>query len=186
MFEYDFAVVACDAGDYILADCTGGSYYLPEEFLKMLPESKLAMGEVLHISSEKALEMTELSGTNSIICHSSVKIQITGSILKENRTEEFLVCYTAYGSVLLNHLKTGKDYVIFTSYIAEGYRTPNAEWSAVTEGNRVEFLMFGNAPVMPAPRKKLCLRRNPEMKKTPAVRSFQDDTYGASSGASII
>jgi hypothetical protein len=185
MSEYFFVTVACDAGEYIIADNTGGSYYLPAEMLDALPEKNSAVGDILHILSEKALEMTERSGTNCIICHSPVRIEKTGSLLENGKTEEFLVCYTAYGSVLLNHLKTGKDYVIFTSYISEGYRTPAIEWSAVTEGNCVEFLMFENVPVMPAPRKRLSVRFSRKIKKTPAEQSFPNHDYGASKGASM-
>ena len=186
MYQYSFATVACDEGDYIIADEKGGSYYLPKQIVKRLPASGLQMGDILQISSEKALEMTELAGTNSIICHSPVTVQKIGSLLTQGKTAVFLVCHTAYGSVLLNDVQTGRDYVIFTSYVTEGYRTPDVTWNAVTEGNAVSFLLFGNMPVMPVPRKRLHIHLNTKIKKTPAVRSFLDSTYGASSGASII
>lgn len=184
MYHYLFVTVACDAGNYIIADEKGGSYYLPKQFLSKLHQ--LAMGDILHVTAEKALEMTELAGTNTIICHSAVTVRKEGSLLTKGRTADFLVCHTAYGSVLLNDLRNGQDYVIFTSYVTEGYCTPNAKWSAVTEGNIVKFLLFGNTPVMPAPRKHFSLYLSRKRKKTPAVRSFLNQSYGASSGASMI
>lgn len=186
MYQYVFVTVACDAGNYIIADEKGGSYYVPKQFLSRLNASKLAMGDILHVTAEKALEMTELAGTNTIICHSAVNVQKKGSLLTEGKTADFLVCHTAYGSVLLNDLRNGRDYVIFTSYVTEGYRTPHAAWSAVTEGNVVKFLLFENTPVMPAPKKRLNLHLNRKRKKTPAMRSFLNQRYGASNGASII
>lgn len=186
MYCYDFAVIACDSRTYVIADETGGSYYLPERMRSALGEKRLAMGDILHISAEKPLEMTELAGTNSIICHSAVKASLNGSLLETGRTAELLVCHTAYGSVLLTDPHSGTDYVIFTSYVTEGYRTPGADWSAVTEGRLVKFLLFGNAPVMPAPGKRNYFRIRRKNKKTPAVRSFLNDTYGATSGASMI
>ncbi|MBE6876064.1 MAG: hypothetical protein E7496_04950 [Ruminococcus sp.] len=186
MYCYNFVTVASDNGAYIIADQKGGSYYLPEQLYTALNGKRLCMGDILHISAEKPLEMTELAGTNSIICHSTVNVMLQGSLLQTGRTAEFLVCHTAYGSVLLTDMHSGKDYVIFTSYVTEGYRTPGAEWFSVTEGRLVKFLLFGNVPVMPAPRKRPHFRIRRKNKKTPAVRSFLNDTYGASSGASII
>ncbi len=184
MYQYLFVTVACDAGHYVIADAKGGSYYLPKQILSALGNNSLHMGELLQITSEKELEMTELAGTNTIICHSAVTVRKGGSLFTQGKTADFLVCHTAYGSVLLNDLRNGQDYVIFTSYVTEGYHTPYTKWSAVTEGNVVKFLLFQNMPVMPVPRKKLSLCRN--RKKTPAVRSFLHHHCGASSGASMI
>lgn len=186
MYYYDFVTVASDSGAYIIADRNGGSYYLPEQMRTALNGKKPAVGDILHISAEKPLEMTELAGTNSIICHSAVKVSIRGSLLETGRTADLLVCHRAYSSVLLTDLHSGKDYVIFTSYVTEGYRTPHVPWSAVTEGSLVKFLLFGNMPVMPVPRRRTHFRICRKNKKTPAERSFLHHTYGASSGASII
>jgi len=171
-YEYDFVTVAADAGEYILADKNGGSYYLPQKLYASLPPNGLAIGDILHIITETPLEMTELAGTNSIICHGKVSCFRKGSILGDGKTAEFLVSNTAYGSVLLTEPQTGKDYVIFTSYIAEGWHTPSVSWKAVTEGNLVRFLLFGNMPVMPVPKKRHIYRFYRKSKKTPAMRSF--------------
>ncbi|MBR1555076.1 MAG: hypothetical protein IJ644_06770 [Oscillospiraceae bacterium] len=184
-YQYDFVTVASDNGAYILADRNGGSYYLPEQVRDALGDKQLAMGEIVRLSAENPLEMTELAGTNSIICRGTVYISLHGSLLETGNTAELLVCHTAYGSVLLTDMQSGTDYVIFTSYVTEGYRTPNADWSAVTEGNLVKFLLFGDFPVMPAPRKRPHFRIRRKNKKTPAVRSFLNGTYGAISGASM-
>ena len=164
-YEYDFAVTAVDNGAYIVTDTDGGSFYLPKQLLQILPKSGLRMGDLLHVTSDEKLEFTELSATNSIICHGQVHISLMGSLLRQGRTGAFLVSNTAYGSILLTDLETGKDCLIFTSYITEGYRTPGIHWNAVTEGNIVNFLLFGNMPVMPAPRRKHLyhfLRKKPE------------------------
>ncbi len=180
---YDFAVVAADSGEYIITDKQGGSYYLPKQ---LIPECRLSMGDILHVTAEQPLEMTERAGTNSIICHGKTAVCLQGSLLYQSRTAEFLVFNTAYNSVLLSEPDSGKDYVIFTSYVTEGYRTPGISWSSVTEGNYVKFLLFGSVPVMPAPKLRHSFRIRRKNKKTPAVRSFLNDTYGASSGASMI
>lgn len=181
MYTYDFVTVASDSGAYILADQKGGSYYLPKQLAHAV--QNLHIGDILRISSDMPLEMTELAGTDSIICHGNVHVQCTGSLLDQGNTANLLVCHTAYGSVLLSDPASGKDYVIFTSYVTEGYRTPGVRWSSVSEGNIVTFLMFGNSPVMPVPKKRTMFRyrRN---KKTPAVRSLP--AYGATNGASMI
>ena len=184
MSDYQFVIVASDSGEYILADENGGSYYLPEQIAHAV--KPLHIGDILHVSAEKPLEMTELAGTNSIICHSPVHVHRSGSLLTQRKTAELLVCHTAYGSVLLTDVHSGKDYVIFTSYVTEGYRTPGVDWSSVTEGNIVKFLLFGNSPVMPVPKKRPAFRTYLRNKKTPAVRSFLNSAYGASSGASMI
>ena len=184
-YLYDFVTVASDNGAYILADKSGGSYYLPEQISSALNGKTLSMGEIVHLSAEKPLEMTERAGTNSIICHGAVHVSLQGSLLETGRTAELLVCHTAYNSVLLTDVQSGTDYVIFTSYVAEGYHTPEADWSTVTEGSFVRFLLFGNIPVMPAPRKRISFRIRRKSKKTPAVRSFLNGTYGAISGASM-
>jgi len=185
-YEYDFVTVAVDAGKYIIADQKGGSYYLPRQISQSLPEKGLKIGDILHIIAENKLEMTELAGTNSIICQGTVRSTVIGSLLMQGRTADFLISNTAYGSVLLTDSRTGKDYAIFTSYVTEGWRTPSVEWSAVTEGNLVRFLLFGDMPVMPVPKKRHIYRLCRKNRKTPAMRSFLNDTYGASSGASMI
>ena len=182
-YTYDFAVVAADSGEYIITDKQGGSYYLPKS---LTPECGLSMGDILHITVQQPLEMSERAGTNSIICHGEAAVCLNGSLLYQGRTAEFLIFNTAYNSGLLCEPHSGKDYVIFTSYVTEGYRTPGISWTAVTEGNYVKFLLFGNVPVMPAPKLRHSFRFRRKNKKTPAVRSFLNDTYGASSGASMI
>ncbi len=187
MYHYEFVTAAAGAGTYIIADSQGGSYYLPEQILSALPGQKLSVGDILHVTAEKPLEMTELAGTNSMICHGRIRVCQKGSVIRQNQTAAFLVSHTAYGTVLLTAPETGKDYVIFTSYVAEGYPTPGVNWSAVTEGNIVNFLLFDGMPVMPVPRKRISFRISRKNKKTPAERSFLNSaSYGASSGASTI
>ncbi|MBR1528047.1 MAG: hypothetical protein IJ642_01945 [Oscillospiraceae bacterium] len=94
-YEYDFVTVAADTGEYILADQKGGSYYLPKQIYRTLPEKGLKIGDILHIMAENRLEMTELAGTNSIICHGAVKSIVTGSLLTQGRTADFFVSNTA-------------------------------------------------------------------------------------------
>ena len=178
-YEYEFVIVAVDSGVVVVADKNGGSYYLPKQISSEISAPRI--GAIVHISAENPLELNDLAGTNGILCHGETHSFIQGNFFPNAEIMELLVCHTAYGSILLTNPKTKKDYVIFTSYLAEGYRTQGVNWNAVTEGNVVKFLFFGNAPVMPVP-KHFSRRKN---KKTPAVRSFPE-RYGAINGASII
>ena len=170
-YEYDFVITAADNGAYVAADKDGGSFYLPRQILNVIPQSGLRMGDLLHITASEKLEFTERSATNSIICHGTVHVSLTGSLQKQGRTGLFLVSSTAYGSVLLTDIQTGKDYLIFTSYITEGYRTPGIHWHTVTEGNVIPFLLFGDMPVMPAPHRKHIYQFLHRVRKAPAVQN---------------
>ena len=179
--KYDFVVVSARKNNFILADKKGNSYYMPKEFLQAIPDGNyLAIGDILHVITEKNLDMTELSSTDNIICHGEIKIFLKGSLLKQGEIKKFLVSNVSYGSVLLTELSTGKDYVIFNSYISDGYYISGTDWHAVIEGNIVKFLLFGNMPVMPVPRKLKI--------KAPITRSFWKNICyytGAFNGASI-
>lgn len=181
--KYDFVMVATGKYHGIIADKHGNSYYMPKEFLQALPDGKYPeIGDFLHVVTTEKLQMTELSSTDMIICHGEVKIFLKGSLLEQGRTGKFLVSNVSYGSTLLTELHTGKDYLIFNSYVSEGCRTAGTDWHHVTEGNIVTFLLFDNMPVMPVPRKKYVFSR-----KAPTARSFWhrvSNYTGAFSGAS--
>ena len=148
---YDFMITAQKQKAYIVADQQGNSFYLPKEIKKHLPE-RLHMGDLIHVTTSEKLEFTERPATNSIICHGQIHAAVAGSAVN-GATARVLVSSTAYGSILLTEPHTRKDYLIFTSYLSEGYQTPGIRWNMVTEGNMIRFLLFGNMPVMPAPGK---------------------------------
>lgn len=180
--KYDFVVVSAGKNN-IIADKNGNSYDMPKEFLQALPDKKyLKIGDIFYVITEKKLNATELSSTNNIICQGKIKLVLNGSLLEQGRTKKFLVSNVSYGSTLLTELDTGKDYVIFNSYVSE-CKISGINWYQVTEGNIVKFLLFDNMPVMPVPRKKQVLKKI----KAPINRSFWEKFShytGASNGAS--
>lgn len=163
MIKYDFVVVSSRKNNFVIADKKGNSYTMPKEFLQAIPDGKyLAIGDILHVITEKNLDMTELSSTNTIICHGKIKIVLAGSLLKQGKIKKFFVSNVSYGSTLLTELSTGKDYLIFNS-------NTGTDWIYVAEGNIVKFLLFDDMPVMPVPKKQIKL-------KAPITRSFWKNT----------